>query len=799
MIGQVLGHYRITHPIERGGMATVYRATDIHLQREVAIKIFQIANDEITTKSFFQRFLREAQVVASLDHPNILLVHDYGEENGLAYLVMPYLAQGSLKQMLQRRRVVPVLEALDLLIPVLDALQYAHDQRLIHRDIKPGNILFKTERTLVLADFGLVKEILVNDETWHEGGAATKQSSLSNGLIVGTPQYMAPEQIRGNPVPMSDIYSIGIVLYEMLTGRHPFIIDSTAELPGILIKQLYQQPPSPRAINPAIPPQLEAIMLRALEKDIHRRYQRPGDFLHALQESKEQLSRNIPPTPDNRTLNSHTLFTPRSDILTKEDQITTVSIPSTIPVSMANTSSFPISPSPTRQAFSHPIQRSGRHLVFKILLAIFIVTLVLGSLWLVKPEPFAGLLQQTKLPQQTNLNNSNNQLHTTAPLPPMKTDCPADGKARAAVTSPLVSQGHNTVVYIANDARGRLLAYDAVTGKTSTITTIPRPIVNAQLFGDGQWILFVSQRPEPVTERAWIQLIRLDGQGLQTLYCSAPAISITDALLSPATDMNKARLIFNEKDDPTKTSMYMLTLNKGELQRKLFSQQAYTPITWLINDDILLTTKTPGQQGDLYHLNIGQDTQVQNSTFPLIAPGGLCHDFSVSPDNKVVFISHCKGLVGSDCAWCQPSEGPSDISGMNISLEGAFGGPHSIFKSDTLALTQIRAITATTLLFLVENTDGYARENGLWKLNSESQEKQRLISETTDPIFLNSYSQYPWSNISLDGTMYALRTASRQSLGSDTLLIGPLDGGPPKIIDHSGKNGTQLEVVGWTM
>jgi serine/threonine protein kinase len=114
MIGQVLGHYRITHPIERGGMATVYRATDIHLQREVAIKIFQIANDEITTKSFFQRFLREAQVVASLDHPNILLVHDYGEENGLAYLVMPYLAQGSLKQMLQRRRVVPVLEALDL-------------------------------------------------------------------------------------------------------------------------------------------------------------------------------------------------------------------------------------------------------------------------------------------------------------------------------------------------------------------------------------------------------------------------------------------------------------------------------------------------------------------------------------------------------------------------------------------------------------------------------------------------------------------------------------------------------------
>ncbi len=286
IVGQMLGHYRITQPIERGGMAAVFKATDIHLQREVAIKVFQITDDENITKSFLQRFLREAQVVASLDHPNILLVHDYGEQNGLAYLVMPYLALGSLKQMLQRRRVLPVLEALDLLMPVLDALQYAHDRGLIHRDIKPGNILFKTERTLMLADFGLVKEIVANDDVWTEGIAAKKQASLSNGLIVGTPQYMAPEQIQGNPVPMSDIYSIGIVFYEMLTGLHPFKLDSSAELLGILIKHLYEQPSPPRTVNPAIPLQLEAIVLRALEKDVRRRYQRPIDFLHALQEDQ---------------------------------------------------------------------------------------------------------------------------------------------------------------------------------------------------------------------------------------------------------------------------------------------------------------------------------------------------------------------------------------------------------------------------------------------------------------------------------------------------------------------------------
>ncbi|HZR39946.1 MAG TPA: serine/threonine-protein kinase, partial [Ktedonobacteraceae bacterium] len=196
LTGQMVGHYYIIKSIEQGGMATVYRARDIHLQREVAIKVFQSQRDQKRTQELFYRFTREAQVVARLDHPNILLVHDYGEQDNLAYLVMPYLSSGSLKDLLRKRGRLPIPEALHLIFQLLDALQYAHDQGLIHRDIKPGNILFKNDQTPVLADFGLVKEIVTGNTeemTAIDQFATDRQLPLSNGHIMGTPYYMAPE------------------------------------------------------------------------------------------------------------------------------------------------------------------------------------------------------------------------------------------------------------------------------------------------------------------------------------------------------------------------------------------------------------------------------------------------------------------------------------------------------------------------------------------------------------------------------------------------------------------------------
>ncbi|HLZ63671.1 MAG TPA: WD40 repeat domain-containing serine/threonine protein kinase, partial [Ktedonosporobacter sp.] len=297
LIGEALGHYRILQSIEQGGMASVFLARDIHIQREVAIKVFQPQQDQERTSAFLHRFTREAQIVGRLDHPNILQVYDYGEQDGLAYLVMPYLANGSLKRLLAERGRVPVPGALQIISQLLEALQYAHEQGLIHRDIKPGNILFKNNYTPVLADFGLVKEIATGEAfiDGDDGPIAGRQPTLSSSLIMGTPYYIAPEQIRGRVQPASDIYSTGVVLYEMLTGQHPLIRERTTETMQILLKQLNEPPLPIRTLNPAIPPHLSDAIMRTLEKDPALRYQSPLDLLQALRVT--EASGDLAPSP----------------------------------------------------------------------------------------------------------------------------------------------------------------------------------------------------------------------------------------------------------------------------------------------------------------------------------------------------------------------------------------------------------------------------------------------------------------------------------------------------------------------
>ncbi|GCE26739.1 hypothetical protein KDA_22230 [Dictyobacter alpinus] len=275
MVGQSLGHYRITRLIGRGGMATVFLALDSYLNREVALKVFKARDDVQDT--FLRRFEREAQIVAQLEHPNILTVYEYGRYNGMAYFAMPYLSAGSLRNYLRSQQPLSPPHALDLLAPILRALQYAHDRGLIHRDIKPDNMLFKADQSLVLSDFGLVK--VLPDE--GDGDAFSAFESHTNS-IMGTPQYMSPEQIQGKAVPASDIYSMGIVLYELLTGHVPFVADTAI---GVMTMHLYEQPDPLCQQHPDVSAALEAVVLRALEKDAGQRYQRPIDFLYALMQA----------------------------------------------------------------------------------------------------------------------------------------------------------------------------------------------------------------------------------------------------------------------------------------------------------------------------------------------------------------------------------------------------------------------------------------------------------------------------------------------------------------------------------
>ncbi len=253
--GQTLGGYEVAEKIGQGGMATVYRAYQTQLERWVAIKIMHTTGG--SDKEFLDRFRREARAIAALRHPNILTIYDYGEEQGIAYIVMEYVAGGTLKEQLTKQP-MGWSEVATLIIPVGRALAYAHSEGIVHRDVKPANILLARPDWPVLADFGLIKMV------GHQRGITRP------GVTIGTPAYFSPEQAAGEDVDhRSDVYSFAIVLYQLLTGRLPFESDSPIEL---LLQRVRDLPPPPRRLNPQLTPQLEAIILRALARHREARY-----------------------------------------------------------------------------------------------------------------------------------------------------------------------------------------------------------------------------------------------------------------------------------------------------------------------------------------------------------------------------------------------------------------------------------------------------------------------------------------------------------------------------------------------
>ncbi len=230
LTGYSLGRYHILEQLGEGGMAVVFKAYDTRLETDVAVKVIRTENlPQSGLDKALKRFEHEAKHVAKLTHPNIVKVMDYGEHEGMPYLVMPYLPGGTLKQLINGKP-IPWQEACKLLIPIAQALDYAHDQGLIHRDVKPSNILLTKRNQPMLTDFGIAK-ILEADETTVLTGT---------GVGVGTPDYMAPEQWTGKTSTLSDIYSLGVVFYEMVTGRKPYTADTPA---AILLKQATEPQP----------------------------------------------------------------------------------------------------------------------------------------------------------------------------------------------------------------------------------------------------------------------------------------------------------------------------------------------------------------------------------------------------------------------------------------------------------------------------------------------------------------------------------------------------------------------------
>jgi serine/threonine protein kinase/Tfp pilus assembly protein PilF len=268
VVGESIGPYRITKQLGVGGMATVWKAYHPALDRYVAIKVLHPSFKE--DPQFTTRFQREARIVAKLIHPHIVPIYDFSQHEGMSYLVMRYIDGRTLKALLKEGS-LPLDRMMEIVEPAGQALAYAHDQGVLHRDIKPSNFIISSEGEIFLTDFGLARMAESTDIT------------LSRDMLVGTPQYISPEQARGERLDArTDVYSLGVVLFEMLTGKVPYDADTPY---AVIHDHIFSPLPLPTEFNPALPETVERVVLKALAKDRNDRFTGVREMVSALEEA----------------------------------------------------------------------------------------------------------------------------------------------------------------------------------------------------------------------------------------------------------------------------------------------------------------------------------------------------------------------------------------------------------------------------------------------------------------------------------------------------------------------------------
>jgi hypothetical protein len=385
----------------------------------------------------------------------------------------------------------------------------------------------------------------------------------------------------------------------------------------------------------------------------------------------------------------------------------------------------------------------------------------------------------------------------TVSMPPTQTSCPPAGVARAAVMARLALGSHPNIVYIVNGPThlGTLKRYDVTTGaKTEIVNLANTNISSAQLSANGQWILFVAISGR----QAKLQLIRVDGQGLQTLLCATAApngANPTSAIDHTQWATNQQLVIFNNYTVQG-DNLYLLNVQSGSLQREFSSgsSAAYEPATWLDNTRVYLFGPTiDAPSGQLYILDTsrGPNQTINNLQLAYNASktNPSCWSFDSSYDGAKLFTSTCFTTPNPNGPGIGSMQGPSDIS----SQPAAGGSSTFVYQNQTLAITTVRDISNSTLLFLGANTNSNTGQNGLWKIGTNGSNPVRL---TSAPGTLNQFSQFPWSNVSRDSSMYVMQSFNSGSHIS-AMFFGPLNGGSPTTFATI-SDGTILDTVGWT-
>ncbi|MEK6211302.1 MAG: serine/threonine-protein kinase [Pseudomonadota bacterium] len=270
-----LGRYEILAELGQGAMGVVYKARDPMLDRVVAIKTVSLTLPKDELAEYEARFYQEAKAAGGLSHRNIVTIYDIGRSERIAYMAMEFLEGDELRKLLQARAPIPLSRALDIGAQVAEGLQYAHERQIIHRDIKPANIMVLHDGLVKITDFGIAR--MRNNEV-----------KTMTGMILGSPKYMSPEQVSGKRADTrSDIFSLGVVIYEMLTGTSPFVADN---IHGVMYQTMNFNPPAPKTLNPDLPEVLNFIVAKALAKNLDDRYQKAKDLAHDLREAMATLT-----------------------------------------------------------------------------------------------------------------------------------------------------------------------------------------------------------------------------------------------------------------------------------------------------------------------------------------------------------------------------------------------------------------------------------------------------------------------------------------------------------------------------
>lgn len=525
IIGKKFGGYEILGEIGRGGMATVYRAQQISMNRIVALKVLpsHLLNDD----TYIQRFEREVQIVSTLEHRSIVPVYDYGEFEGQPYIVMRYMAGGSVDERLRSGplNIDAILAIYEQIGPALD---YAHSKGILHRDLKPSNVLMDESGGAFLTDFGIAR--LLSE------GAGT----ITTHGVVGTPSYMSPEQAQGKPLDnRSDIYSLGVMLFELTTGRRPFEADTPY---GIAVAHVTEPPPSPRSIHSEISPAVESVILTAMSKNREQRYPDAVTMVSAIRKATNEpdpvLFDTQPGISRSQLLNEEATIpmppaTPPpvvgAPISTPPEQ------PPVYPSPIYNTpSSVPPLPavSYTNASGQIPPVRQRRRanglwmsallgamigcgmFAFVALVAILILSVTSNNNQQT-PEATSPLQNETTPPTNTRQPTQRPLVNTNTPMPTVDPNATAPVGVRTA--EPLIVGGEpptgQLLFYSDRDGNFDIYLIDLETGSEQRLTENPAADVNPVISPDGSMIVFASNRDGDFE----LYAIDFDGSNLRAL------------------------------------------------------------------------------------------------------------------------------------------------------------------------------------------------------------------------------------------------------------------------------------------